>query len=673
MADAEYIIDISATMHDGPQTSAELDKLAGSLLGAGKDSTAFERAIAQTAKQLDAAKIATAATSAELALASAEYKVLEKAALKASKAAERAFTRDGAVPDELQAELDAAQGAVSAYAGKLKTLETAADNAANAEKRLASNMNNIRTMSGHVNKRLGEASQKIGRLEGALGQIGGPAGRLGQAMVTPIKAFTELSETFGVARAGAIVLGVALVSLVAIAGMVAIGIGLLTGAVALLGIKLADSKRSAGLAQEALEAMDPSLVALRDDFAALTASTGQSTDALNGLKKKLDDAKVPADQMAKALEAAAVAETALGKGGADKFIGQIKEGKLSVDEFASTTQQKLGGIVAKQMRGLGAQTDTLSRNFSDLFGGLDIDSALDGFAKLVGLFDKNTAAGGAMKFLFESIFQPLIDKVDATATVIEAFWLGFLIGATQIYIALKPVIKAVSEFFGFDDVSLLDMLGSAETLGTIVAYIFGGFAVILGGVAVAIGAVVKAGIWLYDQFTSIFEGPIWGEIGSWIVKGLADGILGGAGSVISAMVNVAKSAIGAAKKALGIASPSKVFAELGVFTGEGFTQGIETEEKNAQGALSALVAPPPPPLMATSMPGPGGASGGAETSNGGGSASGGGSGPLVDLSGSTFIFNGVAGAEDAEARFGDLMTKMLEGDAASLGASKKAA
>src|SRR5690606_11444273 len=138
------------------------------------------------------------------------------------------------------------------------------------------------------------------------------------------------------------------------------------------------------------------------------------------------DAKVSADELPRALKAAATAEAALGAGGAASFIADMKAGKLSVDEFARTTEQKFGGIVQRKMLGLGAQTDRLKRNFSDLFGSLDIEPVLAGMQILVGLFDENTAAGRAMKFLFEEIFQPLIDQAENAALVIEAFALGFL-------------------------------------------------------------------------------------------------------------------------------------------------------------------------------------------------------------------------------------------------------
>ena len=64
------------------------------------------------------------------------------------------------------------------------------------------------------------------------------------------------------------------------------------------------------------------------------------------------------------------------------------------------------------------------------------------------------------------------------------------------------------------------------------------------------------------------------SIGSNIIQGLVNGIKGAAGRVVSALGGVVNDAIAAAKSFLGIASPSKVFAEIGDFTMQGMEQGI---------------------------------------------------------------------------------------------------
>ncbi len=99
---------------------------------------------------------------------------------------------------------------------------------------------------------------------------------------------------------------------------------------------------------------------------------------------------------------------------------------------------------------------------------------------LVGLFDKYSAAGGTMKFLFEEIFQPLINQAEKAAYVVEAFALGFLIGLTKVYIEIKPLIRTISDLFGFEDTSLTDTLNFVTIAAKSAAYVFAGFVAVAG-------------------------------------------------------------------------------------------------------------------------------------------------------------------------------------------------
>lgn len=66
----------------------------------------------------------------------------------------------------------------------------------------------------------------------------------------------------------------------------------------------------------------------------------------------------------------------------------------------------------------------------------------------------------------------------------------------------------------------------------------------------------------------------WSELGKKIIDGLIAGLKNGIKAVSDAAMKVAKAALEAAKKVLGIKSPSTAFAELGNFSGVGFSQGF---------------------------------------------------------------------------------------------------
>jgi hypothetical protein len=478
-----------------------------------------------------------------------------------------------------------------------------------------------------------------------------------------------------------VALVVAVVTAAVIAGVTAL---------AAWAIGLADARRSAGLTQQAVEALDPSIAALSGSFASITAQTGQTTPQLDALARSLEDAKVKAADMPEALRAAALAEAALGQGGSAKFLADIKAGKVAVSALSAEANSKLGGIVKKQMLGLTAQTATLKANIGQLFGGLNIDPVLSGLQKLVALFDENTAAGSAIKFLFESIFQPLINQADKAATVIEAFVLGFLIGLTKLYIAVKPAIKAVSEFLGLNAPDLSDTLAAVTKAGeylvpafVVAAAIFAAFAVAIGvtvaavvGIQVAIysmvAAVVYAGVAVvqgiqgaWQAVTAYLDGiiPGLGQVGTQIMQGLANGIAAAAGLPLQAITGAVSGAISGAKSLLGIHSPSKVFADIGGYTAEGFAQGVDEGAPEAQTSLASMVSP------SSAQDALSGNVGGSAPASGGASSGG---GVVINLQGAQLTFQGVKDGPDSIERFGEMLTDYLEQDAAAAGGASAA-
>jgi hypothetical protein len=234
------------------------------------------------------------------------------------------------------------------------------------------------------------------------------------------------------------------------------------------------------------------------------------------------------------------------------------------------------------MLGLEALGARFQRNVASLFAGFEIDPALQGLAVLVALFDKNTAAGRAFNSALHGLLDPIIAQAQNAAYVIEAFVLGFLIGATKLYIAVKPAFDAIADLLGLDtEWELADVLDIAAAAGVafvgvvlIAIGILGALAVVL---AIAVGAlllffapiialsaafyaliaaiaagVVAIGVWIItaiDDAVGAVTGAIvaFVQIGTQIVEGIAQGITGAAGAVVSAITGVVGDAIGAAK------------------------------------------------------------------------------------------------------------------------------
>ena len=107
------------------------------------------------------------------------------------------------------------------------------------------------------------------------------------------------------------------------------------------------------------------------------------------------------------------------------------------------------------------------------------------------------------------------------------------------------------------------------------------------------GGMIKAIPQLIGKIPTIFSSIVdgfaehdWLSIGGDIIKGIANGILGGIGSIIDAAKEAASSAYKAAKKKLGIESPSKVMRDgVGKWIPEGVAVGIE---KNTSAITKAM-------------------------------------------------------------------------------------
>jgi hypothetical protein len=672
---AQYAIDIAASVSGGDATAAQLNALADRMSHAGVNAGFLDDAMLRVTRDLDQATAASTAAAAALAGGNREYDRLAQAAERAGQQAERAAAKNrGIVPPHLQSALAAANQALSEQAAKLRVLESTAEQAADAQQRLSRTSRSLGNITARTNARLGDSATNLSTFRGALGDIGGPLGDLGERVLGPAQAFADLREKFGAATAAGAVFAVGAAAVAAALAVVAAAAAAAVGALLAYGIGVANSARSAGLLVEAQERMHPELVAARGAIASLSSELLTPKDRLRSLATSFTEAGVSAADLPRALRAAALAESALGQGGADQFVDSIKTAKLTVDEFAATAERDFGGIVARQMLSLESQGARLQRNFSGLFAGLNPEPVLVAFARIVDLFGEGTATGRFLKAVFEGLLQPLIDKAPLVALYFEALFLGLAIGALKAYIALKPIIASVTKLLGIDTgswdletvlagvavagqylaigllivVAVLAVLGAAFLgIVAIQLIVVAAFWSLVVGVALALTAVGRAiGGAIGAMVASVRK------LGQDIMAGLAAGIGLGKGGVVDSITGAVGGAIKAAKAALGIASPSKVFMSLGGYTAEGFAAGVDDGADDAQTAMSDMVEPP--------------AVGGSTIRAAGSAASVGGGGGGVNLSGATFNFYGVEGAENAEIRFGEILTRILEGDALQL-------
>lgn len=567
MADgAEFTIDLGVTGADGASAAASvLDTLASKLEIAGTEAKAAASAVADAESAYNQAenaanRAATAVEKIEKLIATqegkaekiaGEYGLFSPQFAKASEALAKLQQRQS----EAVEHANAAKSAMNAEALALDKLKKASEAAAEKESALSKSHDALeKTVSDATAAAKEEADAQAksvgaaGMLEGAFAKLGGPLGEFGQKATGVTGAVLKMGKSLGALGpyVAAAVLAIALATAFAAA----------TYSIAKFGVVASDTARSQRLLSDGIAGTVEGGRALDRTLDKLADTVPQSRDELLAMAGDLAKTGLKGDELSAALEDAAVQAAKL----------------------------KWGPDFAKQMLSLPNQAAKLKASLSGIFSGLKIEGLLKGMASLVALFDKNSETANALKVVFESMFQPLIDKVTELAPKAVSTFIQLEIWAMKAMIAIKPygsVIEAIGIGFGI-------------VIGVIV-----GIVAALVGLQMALMAVValfmSAPLYAKDAFAGIynfFASLSFADLGTQLIQGLVNGITGGASAVIGAITGIAGGAVDAAKKALGIASPSKVFAEIGGYTAEGMQQGVEDGTGDVQAATTSLVAPP---------------------------------------------------------------------------------
>ena len=154
----------------------------------------------------------------------------------------------------------------------------------------------------------------------------------------------------------------------------------------------------------------------------------------------------------------------------------------------------------------------------------------------------------------------MIDLINGMANAISA-------NTPQLVSAMQNLINSIIEA----GVALLT--GSIGTFtskgGELIGGLISGIKSKVGDVVSAVSSIISSCKSALSNVASEFI-----SIGSNIISGLVSGIKSGISSVASAISDVASSAVSKAKSALGIHSPSRVFAEIGMYSDKGLAKGL---------------------------------------------------------------------------------------------------
>jgi len=580
----------------------------------GSQAVAAASTLDSLAQALDRARAASTAAASAVTAGQAAYAGAETAAMKAAAAAERlgvaATAQQGKLAAALEtgdtskieaaatklADLEARQAAAEAtssaaaaalaeQAANLDALQLAATQAADAEAALARQLD-AATQAEEANARAAKETEqatgaagkaaagggvKLGELEGAMGKLGGPAGMVGQKIAGVGEAFRKLAA---LGPAG-IFVGLAVATVAVVAGLAMATVGLLK-----FGLANADAARSSALLSQGIAGSVEGGLALDKTISSLGSRVPIAADELRNMASTLAKTGLKGDDLSAALETAAT-----------------KAAKL-----------KFGPDFAKAMLSADFQSQRLKANVGKIFGGLKIEGLLTALSKVGALFEEDSAAAKGIKAIFESFFQPLVDGITNAVPKFIAGFLQFEIWALKGLIAIQkyqPVFNVVGAV----------IMGWMSSIGQSFGFAYDIIAGTASGLVAlgALGSSALAGLSAAALSVRQFLlGLSLVDIGMAMVKGLADGITGGAASVIAAITGVATGAIAAARKALDSHSPSRKFRAIGGDTTDGMKEGVDDGADAVQGSLEAMVAPPAVDAAA-SAPGARAGSGGGMT------------------------------------------------------------
>lgn len=298
----------------------------------------------------------------------------------------------------------------------------------------------------------------------------------------------------------------------------------------------------------------------------------------------------------------------LGKSNAE-VEALMKAGKITAADGIAGINAALAKGGGKGLVSFGDVVDKVGEKFSRLFEDVDLDPVIELVGELGSMLDSTSIQGEALGFMLTTAFSGLFAAARAALPLVKVGINEVIIVALKLYIAAKPLVAKVRELWA-----------SANEGGTLVKVITT-FVDAVVVAALAVGALVAAAVGIYVAFAFVYTwltnasqavGTAIGDAfkGAWtlitsifgaenaqaialaVIDGMVAGITGGASRVVQALAGVGQAAVGGVKSVLGIASPSKVMAQMGAYTAEGFAVGVDSGADDARASVEAAVAPP---------------------------------------------------------------------------------
>jgi hypothetical protein len=450
---------------------------------------------------------------------------------------------------------------------------------------------------------LGQAS----RLPGPLGAIAGQLGRV-------------LSVGSPAALA---VAGLAAVSLALVAALAAMYTAVINATVALVryGLAAADARRAERLHLEGVVALHEQLTHTAGSASALgaaidrvSATSAISRSRVTSLAEQLHRAGLRGSALEDALRGVATVSAVQGEQAADRFRAMAVSAyrtRGSVRALVGDVERRLGGTARGMAISWDRQMERLQESWQGLFAGIELDGALAALDEVLSMFSATTVTGRALRTIFTSMFQPLVDGVSGAGGPARQLFEGMLIGALSITLAVLRVRNALVRTFGGSASGLASFVDwtsvgieAATHLGAALLTLAAPFlalAAVVGTIAygtyrmiVAFRAAEERWATFRESVGGALDGLVqeWRTIGQRAIDGLVRGLLGGITSARQAVTRIGDGMTQALRDALQIRSPSRVFAELGRAIPQGLAAGVQADAGISSRAVEDLATVP---------------------------------------------------------------------------------
>ncbi|WP_200411375.1 phage tail protein [Virgibacillus salexigens] len=192
--------------------------------------------------------------------------------------------------------------------------------------------------------------------------------------------------------------------------------------------------------------------------------------------------------------------------------------------------------------------------------------------------------------IFDVILQNLPTIIDAGIQLLSAVVDGLANALPQL---IQMALTLIIELAG----ALLSHLPRIIAAGVDILF------ALIDGLIETIPDLVAAIPQIIDAIFNAFGDVDWLDIGVNIIQGLIDGVLDMADSLVDSVKGVVDDAIQGAKNLLGIKSPSRVFRQIGEYTGEGLELGIKSMGNRVARAGENLGKMAVPDMQGTDMQG----------------------------------------------------------------------